>query len=95
MACRLGERILTRGKRSVGDGALITTAALLMSSRNKPRNSGDKGPEKNYMKKMMKKANRGDDTEATARNTFMKALKAVDSGEYLSHNKSGPQEDEL
>lgn len=72
---------------------LLSTTTHLMS-RNKPRNSGDKGPEKNYVKKMMKKANKSGDTEGTARATFMNALKAIESGKHLPQDKQA-QEDEL
>ena len=43
---------------STGTLAHMSTAPYLMASRNKPRGSGDKGPEKNYQKKMAKKANK-------------------------------------
>ena len=65
-----------------------------MSRGNKPRNSGDSGPEKNYVKKMMKKSNKEVDTEGTARAAFMNALKAIESGEHLLQDKQA-QEDEL
>lgn len=36
----------------------LSTTTGLMSNRNKPRNSGDKGPEKNYKRKLVKRANK-------------------------------------
>lgn len=72
----------------------LSTTAHLMSSRNRPRNSGDKGPEKNYMKNVMKKANKNSDTEGTARTAFMEALKAIESGQNLPQDKQA-QEDKL
>lgn len=78
------------------DARQLSTTTHLMSG-NKPRNSGDKGPEKNYVKKVMKKANKSGDTEGTARATFMNALKAIESSECLPQDKEAQkaQEDEL
>lgn len=80
--------------RLKGISGMSSTAVQLMSSPNRPKNSGDKGPEKNYAKKMLKKANKSEDTESTARRTFMKALKAVESGETASQDTQA-QENEL
>lgn len=63
---------------------MVSSTAYLMSDRNKPRNSGDKGPEKNYLKKVMKKANKGDNTTSAARLALMKGLKAIESGESVA-----------
>lgn len=43
---------------STGTMTQMSTAPCLMTNRNKPRSSGDRGPEKNYEKKMAKKANK-------------------------------------
>ncbi len=51
-----------------------TSSVQRMSTWNKPRNSSDKGPEKNYRKKLLKEANKdGESTFNTAR-TLIEAL---------------------
>lgn len=56
----------------------LSTTTCLRSDRNRPKKSGDKGPEKNYMKKMIKKANKEDgDTIRTAR-SLVEKLKVYD-----------------
>jgi hypothetical protein len=75
----------------------LSTSSQLSSGGNKPRNSGDRGPERNYVKKVMKKANKSDDTVGIARTTFMNALKAIESGESVPRDEQTlkAQEDEL
>ena len=51
----LQRRSLGRAKSSSVE---FSTTVNLMSERNKPRNSGDKGPERNFQKKIMRKANK-------------------------------------
>lgn len=66
----------------------LSTASLLRSNRNRPRKSGDRGPEKNYQKKLAKKANKngspgnsiGDQLsrDVEPMDTLMKGLKSIE-----------------
>lgn len=62
----------------------LSTAVSLMTDRNKPRNSGDKGPEKNFRKKMMKKVNKLN--ASMSPDALMKSLKVTEIGEDVSSN---------
>ena len=95
-ALRIPTVVLSGCNKFKGARQLSRTTQLL-SGRNKPRNSGDKGPEKNYVKKMMKKANKIDNTEGAARTAFLNALKAIESGEHVPQDEQTQkaQENEL
>ncbi len=61
---------------NLSSASRLSTAVHFMSDRNKPRNSGDKGPERNFKKKMMKKANKSMSPDVLMRN-----LKVTEAGE--------------
>lgn len=52
----------------------LSVAVRFMSNGNKPQNSGDKGPEKNYKKKMMKKLK----SDTGLDHDLMQGLRAVE-----------------
>lgn len=59
------------------DSLAFSTAMPLSLNWNKPKNSGDKGPEKNYLKKMKKKQNQNTDMSM---NSLLGELKELKSG---------------
>ena len=72
--------------------AHISTGPCVLSNRNKPRSSGDRGPDRNYQKKMTKKFNKSNplmkgqkgngSNEQEPMNTLMKGLKSLESNEF-------------
>ena len=81
MSFPLGKLLLTFNGIKQSSVRLSTTVSL-MSDRNKPRNSGDKGPEKNFRKKMAKKANKVN--ALMSPDVLMKNLKVSETGKDQS-----------
>lgn len=76
----------------------MSTTPYFMTNRNKPRSSGDKGPEKNYQKKMAKKANKDNYPlrKGTQSNTsgpmhvLLKGLKDLEDGNLAEPAEGDP-----
>ena len=65
--------------------ARLSTSVQMMSNMNKPRKSGDKGPGKNYQKKMLKRANKeGDDGTVDIARTLIERLRTNEGEEESS-----------
>lgn len=79
--CRLSGCSSREGKLSI-NVARLSTATPKMSDKNKPRKSGDKGPERNYQKKMAKKAIQKEVN--TPVKALMEGLKVSEGGEQHS-----------